>query len=134
MSDGKLGIAASHVKNSNDLRNNFGFELSSPAESTKTLTCFYIDGEDDINFALVVGTVYEMDYIKRTPKPNDYCDTKYECGHVTVTLLTFTGGHNSKVRGYFSGTLYEDKPGYWDLCKTPDTHSIEGEFNLVLAN
>lgn len=33
-----------------------------------------------------------------------------------------------------TGTLYQDKPGYDDNCKTADAHGVRGEFRLMMVN
>ncbi len=77
------------------------------------------------------GTAYENERIIRTKTPDD-CIREYVCSDISITLLDFENEFQGKVRGYFSGTLYEDRPGYSDDCLNPVAHTIEGEFWLEL--
>lgn len=82
------------------------------------MTWNFIPGLDD--------KVSTFSNVERTPT-NDGCDAETRCSETSLTLLTYTGESNSIVQEYFSGKLYDDKPGYGTLCKTSDEHTIEGE-------
>ena len=126
-----IAISASMVTNGMDLSNLFGMELSNPSEGTHELDCFYTDGDDDIGFIPIAGTAYEDERVIRM-KLNDSCETEYTCSDFSVTLITFEDKSMGEVIGFFSGTLYEDKPNYSKDCLNPDVHTIEGEFRLQL--
>jgi hypothetical protein len=76
---------------------------------------------------------YQLNYQKRTIN-RDLCDSESLCGEASVTLIDYTGKPNCRVAGYFSGTLYEEKDGLDDQCKSSIAHPIEGEFWLTRAN
>lgn len=126
-----IAISSSMVTNGMDLSNLFGMELSNPSEGTHELNCFYTDGDDDIRFIPIAGTAYEDERVIRM-KLNDSCETEYTCSDFSVTLIIFEDKSMGEVIGFFSGTLYEDKPGYSKDCQNPDVHTIEGEFRLQL--
>lgn len=132
-SENTLSIVGSTFGNGIDLSDLFGLELKNPAEGTRSLTCFQTEDveEDDINFMPSAGTAYENERIIRTKTPDD-CIREYVCSDISITLLDFENEFQGKVRGYFSGTLYEDRPGYSDDCLNPVAHTIEGEFWLEL--
>jgi hypothetical protein len=131
--DNSLAIFGSQFVNSTDLKNGFGLEIQNPSEGSITLDCFNGNGTGDMEFIFGVGgPVFGNSYVHRT-LVNDTCMDDYLCSSITVTLLSYTGESGSIVTGYFSGKLYEDKPGYFAQCKSSDEHIIEGEFRLSLV-
>lgn len=126
-----IGFSASTVQNNVDMSNLFGMELHNPTVGTRTLSCFYADGDDDVNFMPTQWIAYEDERPIRTLS-NDFCDVQYSCGAISVTLLEFKNEHLAEIRGSFSGILYEDKPENGGDCKNPEPHTIEGEFKLLV--
>jgi hypothetical protein len=92
-----------------------------------------LNGNDVLEFIPAPGESFNLNYTSRSPNQNGGCDLVYRCGNVFLNLVKFTGS-NSIVIGNFYGTFYEDKPNYGATCITPDSHLIEGEFNLKLVN
>jgi hypothetical protein len=131
-SENKMTIAASTAANGVDLVNLFGLELDNPTQGTRSLECFYTDGNDDVAFMPNAGEAYDDGRLIRT-KSDEKCETEYSCSDFTITLSAFENEFMGEVRGHFSGTLYHDKPGYHNECRNADAHSIEGEFSLKLA-
>ncbi|HEY3402357.1 MAG TPA: hypothetical protein VGK59_03160 [Ohtaekwangia sp.] len=132
--DGALGIVGTYVQNSTNMIHNFGLQIENPSEGTRSLTCYLDDGNDDMSFGLSNNSLgYQLSYIKRTIN-KDVCDAESLCGEASVTLIDYSGTPNSRVAGYFSGTLYEEQDGLDDQCKTSIAHPIEGEFWLTRAN
>ena len=130
--DKSLSMVGTEIINSSDVRNGFALEFQNPTEGTILLDCFNGDATADMEFNFGIGSaIFGNSYVKRT-LTNDTCEDEYLCGNISLTLLTYTGEFNSKVHGYFEGKLYQDKPGYFDQCKSSDDHIIEGEFNLIL--
>ena len=131
-SENKMTIAATTVEGGVDLIDLFGLELNNPTQGTRSLECFYTDGNDDVAFMPNGGEAYDDGRLIRT-KSGERCETEYVCSDFTFTLTSFENEFMGDVRGHFSGTLYQDKPGYHDECRNADAHSIEGEFSLKLA-
>jgi hypothetical protein len=126
-----LALVGSMIHNNIDLTNLFGVELKGPFEGTRPFTCFP-DGDDDMGFIPAMGSEYVNERAIRKMSNGD-CYDEYSCADISFTLLTFENTFLGKVRGYFSGTVYEDKPSYPNDCKSSDAHTIEGEFNLLLV-
>lgn len=126
-----LAFVGSMVHNNTDLTNLFGVELKNPSEGTRAFTCFP-DGDDDMGFIPAIGSEYVNERVIRKISNGD-CYDEHLCAEISFTLLTFENTYLGKVRGYFSGTIYEDKAGYPNDCKSSDAHPIEGEFNLLLV-
>ena len=108
--------------------------IEHPAESSYNLECLYNDGNDDVNFQIgMAEKVYSLSRWIRTPD-DDYCDTELTCGDVSVTIFMYENKPFGNVRGFFSGTIYEEAEGLSDNCKSSIPHTIDGEFWLVRAN
>jgi hypothetical protein len=133
LDEGRLEIVAAFYNSAMNPKNIFELTFANPAETSRNLIGFNLEGDDNMFFTPEQGTGYDIDYTKRTKNQYDVCELENLCGSIAVTLTTYNGS-NTVVRGYFSGTLYEDKPGYANDCKMADTHSISGEFNLMLVN
>jgi hypothetical protein len=130
VTDEGLILAGTYAQNAGLLLG-FGLKLDNPTVGTKALTCYLDDGKDDIEFGIGLEG-YELNYTKRQ-KSGDICDSEQLCGDVSVTLTELGKESYSEVAGSFSGTLYQDKDGFFDLCQSSVAHSIKGEFRLVRA-
>jgi hypothetical protein len=133
LEDGNFGIVASYISTTAGPKKIFEFLLTDPTQSTRVLIGSNNNGNDNFAFSPEPGTEYNMNYTQRTPNQDNTCDNQYFCSNITVTLQTYTGS-NAVVRGSFSGSFYEDKQDYADECKMPDSHSVEGEFVLMMSN
>ncbi|SHH53910.1 ZU5 domain-containing protein [Chryseolinea serpens] len=129
-----LEIVGTRVEGSINLIDGFALAVKSPTKGTRSLVCFNNDGDDDMSFAIGQQTGYLLSYTKRTPMPNDYCDTEYMCGETSITFLEDPKDEEGYVRGSFSGKLYEDKTEFGISCQSPIEHAVSGEFRLVRAN
>ena len=111
-----------------------GLFIENPAVGTKSLSCFSEDGDDELTFLVeMLKPYYKLDYSQRV-KNGDTCETEDLCGAASVTLFEYTGEQHSTVAGYFSGTIYEDRPGFGLDFIMPIEHTIEGEFWLKLSH
>lgn len=132
--DGSLGIAASKIINGSTPVNGFGLSFANPAATSRRLTGINEDGQDDMTFQIFPTENYMLDYTEYTKGANDICNYENKCSDVTVTITDYDP-ENQIIRGYFSGELYEETTSeHGENCKTPDKHSISGEFNLYVAN
>jgi hypothetical protein len=130
--DNKFEILASMVNTSIGSDSIFEFAFDNPWETTRILIGSNKNGHDRCAFSPKTGIQYDMNYTQRTRNQDNTCDMQSFCSNITTTLITYSGP-NSVVRGSFSGTFYEDKPGYSNLCTMPDLHTIQGEFLLKMA-
>jgi hypothetical protein len=128
----KLEIMASFLSTTGPVKNNFILNFTNPMETTKTLVGSNKNGDDDLSFMLMPGTSYELNYEQRILNQGT-CERVSLCGSATATLLSYSAS-NPLVTGYFSGTIYEDKPTFFDNCTTPISHTIEGEFRVMRGN
>ncbi len=134
-SDGVLGVAASYL-NGNALTNIFLAGFAGPAKGSRSMTCIYDDQHngDDMSFAaLGDGYDFRSRYVERHQNKN-VCETEQRCPPLTVTFSEFTPGMYNIVAGSFSGTLYEEKAGAANACRSDTPHQISGEFRLAQAN
>ncbi|HYG18503.1 MAG TPA: hypothetical protein VD816_06220 [Ohtaekwangia sp.] len=132
LSDNRWEMLAYQTINSTDVKNVFGLTFENPTEGTHAFTCYHNDGHDNMEFWHEPGESMVISYSKRELEEDGDCLTTFLCSDATITFLHYTGERNSEVTGYFSATLYEDKEGYGDQCKTPDVHTVEGEFRQIL--
>lgn len=131
LSNDKLEIMASWIGGALPPKNIFDLIITSPAQSTKVLVGSNNNGNDDLSFRFSPsGADYELNYQQRTYINPDYCDRVNLCGSVTTTLVTFSTP-DMLITGHFSGTIYEDSPGFFNSCTTPIPHTIEGEFMVM---
>jgi hypothetical protein len=131
--DNKLELYGVEYSNGSNIENSFAITFHNPSVTTRVLSGFNENGQDDAEYMVSTSKSYSIDYYKRTKKPNDVCDVESLCSKVSVTILTYEGA-NGIVKGYFSGSLYEYKSGSADECKTDEEHIIRGEFNLIRVN
>lgn len=131
-----LSIAGTHVENNSSMVSSFALSVKNAATGMMALNCLHGgSGQDEAQFTLgAQQSVYDLNQIIRTPRPGSSCDDELKCANVTITFTTYENKWNGKVIGTFSGTLYEDKPGFADECKSTIAHNISGEFNLMRAN
>lgn len=134
VNDNKLEIAALKMENSNVLKNGFGLVFNNPSETTRSLVGISDNGKDDITFQSY-PIAYLFDYYKREyDAAKKQCNSVYTYGPVSVTILTFDT-KQALVRGYFSGTVHsESTTDDENSCRTPQEHTISGEFRLIIAN
>lgn len=128
--DNVVLVVGTHVKNNIDMLDGFAFQVRNPSEGTHVLSCFAQSSIDDMNFALSTNE-YTLTYTKRTQTRPDYCEYELTCGDVSVTFISDPMESEGHVRGYFSGTLYEDKDEFNNSCTPAIPHHVEGEFWLV---
>ena len=130
-SDGeKLSIVANEILNSTDMKNSFAIVINNPSATTRSLVGFNKNGSDEMTFMPLFPVAYKLDYTKRTPKPNNTCETEELCGNSSVTLTTYNS--SSTIEGSFSGTIYEDNSAFSGQCKSAVPHSVSGKFRLFL--
>lgn len=132
---GSLGMAASYYRGG-AFSYVFVAEFSRPTKGSRSMTCFYDENHDrdDMNFSVNdSGGGYQSHYMARW-RQDDACESEGRCPGITVTFTEFTPGMMNVVAGSFSGTLYEDKPGDVNACRTGTPHTISGEFRLAQAN
>jgi hypothetical protein len=136
--DGMLEFGGGTYVNGSTLKDMFAVFLENPHEGSITMGCHNSEDENNDDDAVEFGlgnnaTHYKLDYVQRT-KNKDVCDYTYKCGNFSISLLEYEDKAMSDVSGFFSGTLYEDLPSNSNNCKTPETHSVKGEFRLVMVN
>ena len=130
-SDGVVVIFGTSTVNGSTLTNSFVISIDKATVTTRLLKSGNANGNDNLTFMSEPGKSYEMDYLERIyDAAHATCNTTSKWGNNTVTVLKLEGA-GGIIQGYFSGTIYEDKTGYDDNCKTPDAHTVEGEFNLL---
>jgi hypothetical protein len=91
-------------------------------------------GKDDVSFG---GSEYPLGISMlneiRTGDP-EYCQLERdESYHVFITLTEYTGQTMSILEGSFNGTLYHSESNYDEICKSSDSHTISGNFRLIIA-
>ena len=129
VSDNKLEIIASDITQT-VVKNLFDLVFTSPSEITKVLVGSNNNGNDDLTYSPDPGfTDYKLNYQQRTLNQGN-CDRINICGNATVTLLSYSVT-DMLVTGNFSGTIYEDSPGFFNNCTTPIPHTITGEFRVM---
>ncbi len=130
-----LDMVSTHIVG-NSIFDSFTLSIENPAKGTKTLGCLYTDSHDAFTYSAsseAMSSAYMSSYSKRQKK-GDQCESVSLCGSFSVTILEYDGKAGGIVQGTFSGTVYEDKEGYEKQCKTPDEHTVSGEFRLVVVN
>lgn len=127
-----LTLGGGHYINGSDQVSAFALAVENPAESSYKLKCMYDDGVDDATFQLG-SKIYNLNRFVRT-KDNDNCDTEMTCGDVNVTIFMYEDKQFGNVRGFFSGTIYEETSDVEDNCESSIPHTIDGEFWLSRAN
>lgn len=129
-----LSFGGGHYLNGSTQVTAFAISIKNPAERSYNLECLYDDGDDDVTFQIGMGgKVYELRRWIRT-SDGDNCEVEYTCGEVEVTIFFYENKQFGNVRGFFSGTIYEDNDELEENCKTPIAHTIDGEFFLVRAS
>lgn len=128
-----LSITGAHIGNGSNLVSSFVLTVANPANGTKALNCLWGSGHDEAQFTSGQA-VYDIGRDIRTKKPGSNCDVISKCANITITFTDYEHTFMGRVAGYFSGVLYEDKPGSADNCENPVEHKIEGEFWLTRAN
>ncbi|RAW01003.1 hypothetical protein [Pseudochryseolinea flava] len=127
-----IGVSAGYVRGDQYI-NIFLAELHQTGIGAQRVKCIYDEGDDDVSFTNIPGTVaYESDYVKRE-KVKDVCESESVCAEMTYNVEEFTGKPLSDVVVSFSGTIYEDTPDHADGCKTSTSHQVSGFFRLVYA-
>lgn len=135
LTDNVLSLAGAHIENGSNLVSSFVLALNNPAKGSRKLKCLFENSPDDASFTRGAGQIqYDMFRYIRTPRGGENCDVQDLCADLTVTLTEYENELMGRVAGYFSGVLYEDRPGFSDQCKNPIPHTIEGEFWLTRAN
>ncbi|MFZ5939926.1 MAG: hypothetical protein ACOYXB_05080 [Bacteroidota bacterium] len=133
VTNGSLEIAASTIKNSIELADAFSLDFENVTETGRQLTGFYEDGEDDMTFQFGSGNAYSLSYARYSyDEVHDICNTEYLSADVVVNIISYNT-ETSVVRGYFSGKLYDNESADWEQCKSPEEHTVDGEFNLYMA-
>lgn len=129
--EGRVMFGGMSAQNGTTMLNGFSMVIHSPTEGTRSLTCYEAvedDAYDEVSFQFSAGgKYYALDYVKRTPV-NQNCDSDYLCGDGSITFITYENKTMGNVRGYFSGTIYEDAPA--NSCVSDIAHTFEGEFWL----
>lgn len=135
LDNGVLSIAATTVLNSSNMVNSFALVFANPSVTSRRLSGFNEDGDDDIIFQIYPSSAYMLDYTKYTyDAAHDICNYEYKCSDVTVTLTTYDR-ETHIARGFFTGEIYsETKDSNGEHCTTAEKFPIEGEFNLYMAN
>lgn len=135
LTDNILSLAGAHVENGSNLVSSFTLSVKNPAKGTRQLNCLFANGEDEASFTWgAAQNQYTNFRYVRTKTAGGNCDVQDLCANVTVTFIEYENELMGRVAGYFSGVLYEDRPGFSDECKSPIAHTIEGEFWLTRAN
>lgn len=130
-----LSIAGTHVQNNSNLISSFVLSVKNPTSGTLTLNCLLGSGQDEAQFTLgSQQAVYDINQYIRTKKPGGNCDVVSKCANIAITFTDYENKPMGRVAGFFSGVLYEDKPGFSDDCENPIAHNITGEFWLTRAN
>jgi hypothetical protein len=135
LTDGLLGIAATQMANGSDFVNGFALEFKNPSVTSRRLSGYNEEGEDDITFLFYPSKAYMLDYTEYTyDADHDICNYEYKCSDITVTIIDYyTDTHI--IRGYFEGEIYDETTNEnWNNCKTAEKHKIYGEFNLYVVN
>lgn len=133
--DKLLSIAGTHITNNSNLVSSFVLSVKNPTNGALALNCLLNNGQDEAQFTMgSQQAVYDMNQIIRTPIPGPGCDDEATCANMSITFTDYEDKTMGRVAGYFSGVLYEDKPGFSDECKSTIAHNITGEFWLTRAN
>ncbi len=131
--NGGISIVGTHILNGTSMVSAFVLEIENPTSSgTVSLNCINNSGNDEASFQLTAGQkYYSNSYVTRS-MVNQNCEDEALCSNLSVTFIDYQDATEGNVRGYFSGTLYENLTA--DACQSDIPHTIEGEFWLKRAD